>query len=126
MFACRNSLCRSALGRLIHIWYEFTLWKKPHIRASLFPNPYLFFFPSPQKEVGAWNYLQITEGLEAFTYAIFTRRLGYSQKEIDVICANIRRELQDSKLHVLFYLYVHTNSLPVTLPPSPFTPLYVI
>lgn len=59
---------------------------------------------SAQKTVGAWNYLQVTEGLEAFTYAIFSRQLGYSQKEIDVICANIRREIQDSKLHAMFYM----------------------
>jgi len=57
-----------------------------------------------QKEVGAWNYLQIEEGLEAFTYALFTRRLGYSQKEVDVICAKIRKEMKDPKMHAMFYL----------------------
>ena len=63
-----------------------------------------FFLFSSQKTVGAWNYLQITEGLEAFTYAIFSRQLGYSQKEIDVICANIRREMKDSKMHAMFHM----------------------
>jgi len=57
-----------------------------------------------QKEVGAWNYLQITEGLEAFTYALFTRHLGYSQKEVDVVCSKIRAEMKDPKLHAMFHL----------------------
>ena len=57
-----------------------------------------------QKEVGAWNYLQISEGLEAFTYALFTRQLGYSQKEVDVVCAKIRKEMKDPKMHAMFYL----------------------
>lgn len=59
-----------------------------------------------QKEVGAWNYLQIMEGLEGFTYALFTRQLGYTQKEVEVICANIRKEMKDPKMHAMFHLYV--------------------
>ncbi|KAK3169291.1 hypothetical protein OEA41_008674 [Lepraria neglecta] len=58
------------------------------------------------KEIGAWNYLQIQEGLEAFWYALFTRQLGYSQREVDVLCAKVRAELKDPKLHSLFHLYV--------------------
>ncbi|MCJ1382886.1 hypothetical protein MMC17_005999 [Xylographa soralifera] len=58
------------------------------------------------KEVGAWNYLQCTEGLEAFCYAIFTRTLGYTKEEVEVFCANARKELKDSKQHALFYLHI--------------------
>ena len=32
------------------------------------------------KTVGAWNFLQVDEGLEGFVMALFTRRLGYTQK----------------------------------------------
>lgn len=52
------------------------------------------------------NYLQIQEGLEAFWYALFTRQLGYSQQEVDVLCAKVRAELKNPKLHAMFYLYV--------------------
>ena len=69
---------------------------------------------SRQKHVGAWNYLQITEGLEAFTYAIFSRQLGYTRPEIDVICANIRREIKNPNLHALFHLYVLRS--PISIP----------
>ncbi|MCJ1388337.1 hypothetical protein MMC18_001183 [Xylographa bjoerkii] len=58
------------------------------------------------KEIGAWNYLQCTEGLEAFCYAIFTRALGYSKEEVEVLCAKARKELKDSKQHAMFYLHV--------------------
>ncbi|KAI4196934.1 MAG: hypothetical protein LQ346_003143 [Caloplaca aetnensis] len=64
------------------------------------------------KEVGAWNYLQIMEGLEAFTYALFTRHLGYSKAEVEVICANIRKEMKDPKMHAMFYLHVAYGQKP--------------
>ncbi|KAI4095626.1 MAG: hypothetical protein LQ344_001557 [Seirophora lacunosa] len=64
------------------------------------------------KEVGAWNYLQIMQGLEAFTYALFTRCLGYSKAEVEVICANIRKEIKDPKLHIMFHLHVAYGQKP--------------
>ncbi len=62
--------------------------------------------------MGAWNYLQIMEGLEAFTYALFTRHLGYSKAEVEVICANIRKEMKDPKMHAMFYLHVAYGQKP--------------
>ena len=56
--------------------------------------------------MGAWNYLQITEGLEAFLTALFTRQLGYSMEEVKIICAKIRAEMKDPKLHAMFHVYV--------------------
>lgn len=58
------------------------------------------------------NYVQIMEGLEAFTYALFTRQLGYSQAEVEVICAKIRKELKDPKLHAMFHLHVAYGQKP--------------
>ena len=58
----------------------------------------------PQKEVGAWNLLQMMEGLEAFTYALFTRQLGYSRAEVDVICTKIRNEMTNAKIHAYLHL----------------------
>ncbi|KAL9111192.1 MAG: hypothetical protein Q9187_007946, partial [Circinaria calcarea] len=55
------------------------------------------------KEVGAWNYLQLMEGLEAFTYALFTRQLGYNKEEVEVLCANIRKEMKSPKQHTLYF-----------------------
>jgi len=64
------------------------------------------------KAVGAWNYLQVNEGLEAFLMAIFTRRLGYSKEEVDVMCASIRREMKDPKMHTMYHLHIITGRKP--------------
>ncbi|KAL8780676.1 MAG: hypothetical protein Q9194_000779 [Teloschistes cf. exilis] len=64
------------------------------------------------KERGAWNYLQIMEGLEAFTFALFTKQLGYSKAEVEVICAKIRSEMKDPKLHIMFHLHVAYGQKP--------------
>ncbi|KAL8710967.1 MAG: hypothetical protein Q9220_004566 [cf. Caloplaca sp. 1 TL-2023] len=68
--------------------------------------------PGIQKERGAWNYLQIMEGLEAFTYALFTRHLGYSKAEVEVICMKIRNEIKDPRVHVMFHLHVAYGQKP--------------
>lgn len=44
------------------------------------------------------------EGLEGFTYALFTRQLGYSKEEVEVLCANIRKEMKSPKQHTLFFM----------------------
>ncbi|KAL8734857.1 MAG: hypothetical protein Q9166_001209 [cf. Caloplaca sp. 2 TL-2023] len=64
------------------------------------------------KEVGAWNFLQIMEGLEAFTFALFTRQLGMSKEEVEVICAKIRSEIKNPKIHAMFYLHVAYGQKP--------------
>jgi len=64
------------------------------------------------KTIGAWNYLQLSEGLEAFTYAIFTRRLGYSKEEVEVMCAEIKRDLKNPKIHTMYHLHVSTGRKP--------------
>ncbi len=46
------------------------------------------------------------EGLEAFTFALFTRQLGYSHEEVQKICTDIRNEMKDPKMHAFFHLYV--------------------
>ena len=58
------------------------------------------------KAVGAWNYLQINEGLEGFVMALFTRQLGYTQKECEVICAKVRSEMRNQKMHAYMNAYV--------------------
>ncbi|MCJ1306948.1 hypothetical protein MMC25_000592 [Agyrium rufum] len=79
------------------------------VQHSLHPIP-IGTWPADKhlKEIGAWNFLQIMEGLEGFCYAIFSRMLGYTKEEVDVLCAKIRSELRDPKQHVLVYLYLET------------------
>ena len=57
-----------------------------------------------QKEVGAWNYLQTTDGLQGFLAAAYTRHLGYTKEEVDVLAAKITKELRNSKIHGMYRL----------------------
>ena len=56
------------------------------------------------KQVGAWNYLQTTEGLESFFMAVFTRMLNYKKEEVDVMCAQVRSDLKNPKFHSFFHM----------------------
>lgn len=56
------------------------------------------------KEVGAWNYLQMMEGLEAFHQALFTRLLGWEVGEVKAMVARMRKEFKDPGVHCLYYL----------------------
>ncbi|KAH0543389.1 hypothetical protein FGG08_002247 [Glutinoglossum americanum] len=55
--------------------------------------------PRVQKRIGAWNYLQISEGVEAFTLRLFTKVLDWSIEEVQVLLGFVRSELKDSKIH---------------------------
>ena len=56
------------------------------------------------------------EGLEAFTFAIFTRALGMSKEECEVVCAKIRSEIKDPKMHAFFHMYVILSATSYPLP----------
>ncbi|MCJ1368523.1 hypothetical protein MMC16_007667 [Acarospora aff. strigata] len=58
------------------------------------------------KEVGAWNYLQYVEGLEAFMMALYTRMLGWTPDEVDLFLAQVRAEAKDPKIHSMYYVHV--------------------
>ena len=46
------------------------------------------------------------QGLEGLILRIFTRQLGYSKDECNVICAKMRQEMRDPAVHMMFHLYV--------------------
>lgn len=57
-----------------------------------------------QKTVGSWNLVQIEEGLEAFTLRLFTQMLKWDTKEVQVLLADVRKNLRDPKIHTQFDL----------------------
>lgn len=59
-----------------------------------------------QKTVGAWNLVQIEDGLEGFTLRLFTQTLGWKSEEVQVLLANVRKDLRNPKIHAQFDLYV--------------------
>lgn len=46
------------------------------------------------------------EGIEPYCYALFTRVLGWSKEEVQVMAAGIRRELRDLSNHLYTKAYV--------------------
>ncbi|KAL8842190.1 MAG: hypothetical protein Q9176_002883 [Flavoplaca citrina] len=57
------------------------------------------------KTIGAWNLVQIEDGLEAFTLRLFTQILGWKSEEVQVLLANVRKDLRNPKVHAQFDLY---------------------
>ncbi|KAI9802514.1 MAG: hypothetical protein M1833_001586 [Piccolia ochrophora] len=83
-------------------------WPKDQASVSLhFPPPTSTTLnrSKHQKNLGTWNLLQILEGLEAFTMALFTRILGWSTEEAQVMLAQVRKDLRNQKIHS--YLNFH-------------------
>ena len=43
--------------------------------------------------------MQLKEGLEGFSLALFTRVLGWSVEEIQVLLSKVRKDLDDKNIH---------------------------
>lgn len=59
-----------------------------------------------QKTIGAWNLVEIEDGLEAFTLRLYTQQLGWKPQEVQVLLAKVRKDLRNPRIHALFYLWV--------------------
>ncbi|RMJ28405.1 Methyltransferase [Aspergillus sp. HF37] len=60
------------------------------------------------KDIGRYQQVNMLEGMEAYSLALFTRVLGWSVQEVHVFFAGVRQELMDRSLHVYTkYYYVY-------------------
>ena len=57
-----------------------------------------------QKTIGAWNLVQIEDGLEGFTLRLYTQFLGWTAEEVHVLLAEVRKDLRDPRIHAQFDL----------------------
>ncbi|KAJ5183510.1 hypothetical protein N7492_001126 [Penicillium capsulatum] len=57
------------------------------------------------KEMGKYHQLNVLEALPVYTYALFTRVLGWERVQIEALLAGVRRELRDTSIHL--YTKVH-------------------
>ncbi|KAL9601729.1 MAG: hypothetical protein Q9219_002340 [cf. Caloplaca sp. 3 TL-2023] len=108
---CRDAGIEPCPGLYLEQWMKDAGFQNVHAEKFTLP---VGTWPKDKnlKEVGAWNFLQIMEGLEGFTLALFTREAGYSVEEVKLICANIRKEIKDPKMHVMFNLHVAYGQKP--------------
>lgn len=57
------------------------------------------------KEIGRYQEVQLAQAIPAYTPALFTRVLGWTKEEVDVLCDLVGKELKDRSLHL--YQEVH-------------------
>ncbi|KAK3062945.1 hypothetical protein LTS18_003057, partial [Coniosporium uncinatum] len=58
------------------------------------------------KRLGQWNEHNITSGMHGFTMAPFTRVLGWSEAEVEVFIAQVRKDVRDRNVHAYFQIPV--------------------
>jgi SAM-dependent methyltransferase len=51
------------------------------------------------KKLGLWQSLNLEEGLEGFSVALFREILGWTTEQLDVLLAGVRSELKNTKIH---------------------------
>ena len=57
-----------------------------------------------KKTIGSFNLVQIEDGIEGFTLRLFTALLGWQLEEVQVLLANVRKNLRDPRIHAQFDL----------------------
>jgi hypothetical protein len=57
------------------------------------------------KDIGRYQQVNMIEGMEAYSLALFTRFLGWSIQEAQAFFAGVRGELVDRSLHVYSKFY---------------------
>jgi len=51
------------------------------------------------KEIGTWNRVNVEDGLQGFTIALFTRVLGWTEPEVEVFLVEVRKDMANRKIH---------------------------
>lgn len=68
--------------------------------------PYSPWAKDPKmKELGGFQQILMLEALDAYSFALFTRVLGWSTPQIQLLLAGVRKELLDRKFHGYSRLY---------------------
>ena len=68
------------------------------------------------KDLGMWEMTNILEGLEGFCMALFTKYLGWSREELEVFLAEVRKDVQDPRIHACLNVVAVIGQKP---PPKP-------
>ncbi|KXH60988.1 methyltransferase domain-containing protein [Colletotrichum salicis] len=62
-------------------------------------DPYL-------KEVGRWNCANLDMGVEAFSLGLLTRVKGWTRDAVEELCAEVKREVKDTRRHTYWRQHV--------------------
>ncbi|KAF9872378.1 methyltransferase domain-containing protein [Colletotrichum karsti] len=58
------------------------------------------------KELGAWTYENLGNGLSGLSLALFTRALGWSAEELELFLMDVRKDMKDRSIHGWWPIYV--------------------
>ncbi|KAH6876419.1 S-adenosyl-L-methionine-dependent methyltransferase, partial [Thelonectria olida] len=58
------------------------------------------------KEIGSWTLENISSGLDGLSAAVYTRILGWSKEEMDVLLAGVRADLRNPRVHAYWPIVV--------------------
>lgn len=59
-----------------------------------------------QKKVGSFELVNMTEGIEGLTMRLYSKALGMSIEEIQVLLVDVRKEATNSKIHSYYHFWV--------------------
>ena len=65
-----------------------------------------------EKELGLYNEVNVLEGIGTYSYALFSRYLGWTKQEIDALVANVRQEIKDTNHHLYTNAYFVVGQKP--------------
>ncbi|KAK6227003.1 TAM domain methyltransferase [Colletotrichum tabaci] len=54
------------------------------------------------KELGAWNYENISQAAEALAMNSLTRAFNWSRDDVDLLLINVQQDLKNSNYHAYF------------------------
>jgi len=57
------------------------------------------------KTLGAWQMVNVLNGMHGFTAALFTRVLGWSMEEVDVLLADVKKDMLNTAMHAYWNIY---------------------
>ncbi|KAL1962671.1 hypothetical protein VTN77DRAFT_9305 [Rasamsonia byssochlamydoides] len=89
------------------------LWKEKmekagfvDVKESVFKVPIGPWPKDPKmKELGRFQQVQQIQAIESYTPALFSRILGWTSEEVEVLVAKVRNELKDRSLHLWIPFY---------------------
>ncbi|KAF3480400.1 uncharacterized protein GIQ15_05747 [Arthroderma uncinatum] len=122
-YAFQNWLqyCRLSTGNLdrpVFVAHEISTWMKEagfvDVQERITKVPLNPWPKDPHlKRLGAWSERNWLDGLAAFSYAPFgSRGLGWTQEEIEVFLVDVRKSIQDRKVHTYQQFHVVTGRKP--------------
>lgn len=95
-------------GKSMEVYKDIPMWlaeaKYTNVACSYAKTPVggSWCQTEEEREIGRWNAVNVMEGMEGFSLAIFTRLLGWDPIEVQALLGLVRTEIQEQKVHAYF------------------------